>query len=81
MNALRARFERIREFLEEDERELIAEAARRDPGEKIRESIGLMAASLPDYRRYLANPSLARDEDDRAWHKADLHDRWRERHP
>ena len=76
----RDRFERLARDLDENERQQIAEAALRHPGEKIEESLRLWAASLSDYRRQLAQPWFARMEDERAMRKADLHDVWRERH-
>jgi hypothetical protein len=76
----RDRFERLARDLDEDERQQIADASRRDPGEKIEESLRLWAASLSDYRRMLEQPWFARMEDERAVRKADLHELWRERH-
>jgi hypothetical protein len=81
LEAMRARFARVAEILDEDERELVAEAARLSPGERLERGLRLSQALLEDYRRLLAAPGFAAEEDARAWHKADLHAAWRRRHP
>jgi hypothetical protein len=77
--SMRAHFRRIGEALDEDARELIAEAARLSPGERMLRGIRLSQAMLPDYRRLLESPAFAAAEDERALHKADLHAAWRRR--
>jgi len=78
---MRAHFRRIGELLDQDDRELAAEAARQTPGERIARGLRLSAAFLSDYRRLLQSPGFAAAEDERGWHKADLHVLWRRRQP
>jgi hypothetical protein len=76
--AMRARFDRLAETLGEDERELVAEAMRQSPGERMLRGLRLSQAFADDYRRQLQDPAVAAAEDARALAKADLHTRWRE---
>jgi hypothetical protein len=75
---MQARFARLGAILDEDERELVAEAMRSSPGERILRGLRLSQAFADDYRRQLADPAVAAAEDARALAKADLHARWRE---
>ncbi len=78
MRTPREHFEALGRLLAEEEAELSREAALRDPGEKMSQSLAWSGACLDDYRRLLAIPEIAAAEDMRAWAKADLHIRWRE---
>ncbi len=81
VESMRERFRRLGQVLDEDEQELLASAARADPGDKMLRGLKLSQAFLADYQRLLETPALAAAEDEHALRKADLHDRWRERHP
>lgn len=76
---MREHFRRIADVLDEDERELIAASAALTPGERIARALQLSGELLDDYRRLLADPSFAADEDLRVARKADLHMAWRNR--
>ena len=76
---MRARFDRLGETLDEDERELVAEAMRLSPGERILRGLRLSQAFAEDYRRLLDDPAFAAGEDARALAKSDLHAVWRAR--
>jgi hypothetical protein len=67
----------IAEASDEDERERIAAAARRSPGEKLYASLRLSDEMLPWYRRLLQNAAIREAEGARALDKARLHALWR----
>ena len=80
VHSMRRRFHRLGEFLDEDDKDLLATAACQDPGEKLLRGLQLSQAFLPDYQRLLETPAVAAAEDDSAMRKVDFHDHWRRRH-